>query len=806
MTTFIQDVRHSMRRLRRAPGLALTATLTLAVGIGATTIVYSVVKAVLLNSLPYPKPERLYILRESEKDMVFSVAYPNFQDWRTQSHSFDAMSGYFVDHFQYFDGEHTSLPRGARVSASFFPMLGAQPELGRVFGAPEDQPGAAPVVVLSHSFWLNQMHADPNVLGRTVTLSGKPYTVTGVMSPRFRFFYSRSPDFYLPLGALAGDSHFNSRTAHGSMQVLARLRDGVTESTARAEMEAVAKRVAAENPATNGGHGVYFIHLVTAFASDYRPTLWMLMAAVLLVLLVAAANVSNLLLTQGTERAREYAIRSALGASGGRILRESLIDTLCLSLAGGAAGVALAYALLPQVLRLAPQTIPRLNETAIGLPVLGFALGLSALVAAFCGAVPAWSGARVAPELALRAQTSMMATSRGRQLLRSALLVGGVAVTVVLTAGSGLLIQSLRSALASNPGFEPDHLLTLDIVLEGDKYKDPAASRGFFSSAEERLRALPGVKSVGVVGCPPATGECGDYFYSIPGQTVPDTERLPVALFNFADGDYFGTAGVHIVSGRAFQPTDTVDSPQVVVVNQTLARQWWPNGDAVGHTIHYGGRGEKGVLLQIVGVMNDVKQYGLDTDPDPEFFFAASQRANAGMVLMARTEADPLALRSAAEAAVQTVDKEVPIRIHTMDELLNDSLHERRFMTVLLSSFTGVALFLAALGIFGLAAYAVSSRKPEIGLRMALGARPNTVQRWISALMLRRVALGCAIGVAASVFALRLMRSLLYGVSPLNPAALAAACAVLLAIATLATWLPARRAAAIDPMQTLRSE
>ncbi len=804
MPGLFQDLRHSLRRLAKSPGFTLTAVLTLTLGIGATTLVYSVIQAVLLNSLPFPHADHLLILAEEEKGDDFSVAWPNFEDWRTQSQSFDGMAGYTLEHFQYFDGTHTILPRGARVSAAFFPILQVQAQAGRPIAEAEDQPGGPPVVVLGHDFWMNQLHGSATAVGSSLNLSGQPYTVIGIMPAEFRFFYGKPVDFYLPLGPQAAEPGFNSRTAHGSIRVLARLRPGVTELAARTEMEGIAARLAAQYPASNAGHSVLIDKLTDHYFANIRPVLWLLLAAVLLVLLVACANVSNLLLAQGADRIREYAIRRAVGAGRYRIFQQSLVESLCLALIGAGCGILSAYLGLPLLLRLAPSGIPRLSETEVRLPVLLFALGLSVLVAAFCAVLPALAGSRIGPEQALKTSTAL--ATRGRQLVRTSLLVAGVAVTVVLTAGTGLLLRSLRHALSAEPGFEPAHLLSLDIVLSDARYKSPTAAAAFFAAAAEKIRAVPGVKVVGSVMCPPMAGDCWDYFYSIPGRMSPSQSDLPVSLFNVADADYFRAAGISMLRGRAFAPSDTSESPHVAIVNRAFADKWWPIGDAVGHSVRYGGRGEAGDLLEIVGIVEDVKQFGLDSQPEPEVFFPATQLPRESMVLMVRAAADPLALANAAEAAVHTIDAQVPVRVHPMSAMVSDSLRQRKFLALLLSVFAGIALFLAGLGIFGVAAYFVVSRKAEMGLRVALGARPQQLGRWVTAQVTRSAALGCIIGVVGSVALLRIIRSLLYLVSPLDPLVLGGTCALLILIALLAAWLPAHRAASVDPMEALREE
>jgi len=803
----IQDLRYALRRLRNSPGFTATAVLTLALGMGATTAMYSVIQAVLLNSLPIPDAERLYIVRESTKNSPMSVAWPNFETWRDQQHSFEPLAAYSGFGVQFFDGAHTSLAGGLEVSADFFSVARARPLLGRFFGEAEDKPGAPAVAIVGYKFWQSALHGDASVVGSAINLNGKLYAVIGVTPPGFHFWLSQPEAVYLPIGREAADPQFNSRTAHGSMQVLARLLPGVTERVGREDLENIAARLAAEYPATNGGHSVHLYNFNDWYLKETAPALLILMAAVGIVLLVGCANVSNLLITRGADRTREFAIRSALGAGGYRIFQQAVLESVWLALLAGVCGVLIAYLSLPVLVRLGPGSIPRLNETAIRWPVLGFSFAVTALVALVCGALPGWATLQVAPEQALRSYSTSSYAGKGRQLVRSSLLVAGVAVTLVLSAAAGLMLESLRRTLAVDPGFRPDHLLNLDVTFSADKYKTQAATEAFLTSAEANVAALPGVKDVGTVCSAPLTNECGDWFYTIPGRNSPDDAVLPHFYFNVADGSYFRAAGIRLISGRSFLSTDTADSPHVVVVNKTLANEWWPAGSAVGRAIRVGGRGEPGDLSQIVGVVEDVSQQdGLDIQVEPEIFFPLSQHHSRHMAILVRTAGNPDSLASAAQNALEKLDKQVPVRIHPMSYYLAQSLRQRQFLTLLLSIFAGLAIFLAALGIFGMAAYAVASRKAEIAVRIALGAQAYSVKRWISLQIVRRVALGCVTGLIGSYLSVRLVRNLLYDVSPTDPVVLSGTCALLILVALIAAWIPARRAASIDPMQTLRAE
>lgn len=805
--SLIQDLRYSLRRLAKSPGFTVTAVLTLALGMGATTAMYSVIHAVLLNSLPIPDSDKLYIVRESTKSGPMSVAWPNFEDWRAQAHSFEPLAAYSGMGFQLFDGAHTALTGGLEVSANFFSVTRAHPLLGRFFTEAEDKPGAAAVAVVGYRFWQSELHGDPKIIGSTIDLNDKLYTVIGVTPPEFHFWLNHPEGVYVAIGAEAADPHFNNRTAHGSMQVLARPLPGVSETTARTELENIAARLAAQYPATNGGHTVRLYRVDQWYLEDIAPALWLLMAAVAIVLLVGCANVSNLLLTRGADREREYAIRSALGASGYRVFQQSVVESLWLALMAGVCGVLIAYLSLPILVRLGPATIPRLDETSIHWSVLGFSFALTFLVALVCGAFPGWATLRIAPEQALRSHSSSSYAGKGRQLVRSFLLVAGVAVTVILSTATGLMLQSLRKTLAVDPGFRPDHLLSADVVLTGKRYSSPASGLSLFTSAEDKLRALPGILDVGAVCAAPLENECGDFWYSIPGRTDPKDASLPESYINVADNTYFQAAGIRLISGRTFLNTDNAASPHVAIINEAFARKWWPAGDAVGHMVRLGGRGEAGDLLQIVGIVDNVKQQsGLDADVDPEIFFPLRQHQSHRMTLLIRTVSSPESMTGATENAIGSIDREVSVRVHPTSYYLAQSLRQRKFLTFLLSIFAGLAIFLAAMGVFGVAAYAVASRKAEIAVRLALGAPPQNVKRWITMQIARRVVLGCAIGLLGALLCARVVRDLLYGVSATDPVVLGATCAALIVVALLATWIPARRAAAIDPMQTLRTE
>lgn len=801
----LQDVRYGLRSLRKSPGFTAVALLTLALGIGANTAIFSVMRAVVLRPLPYPDPGRLVIIREQDTHgNGFSVTWPDFVDWRDQSRSFAAMAAYSPARLLLTGVERPTLLNAAHVSASYFPLLGVKAELGRTFAKAEDSAGAGFVTVLSDALWRSAFGADPGIVGRTVVLSGSAYAVIGVAEP----YLSRGGpvDAYLPAGLRAGDPSFNNRAAHGSMHVLARLGPGTSFSGARASLDTIMARLEKQFPASNAGHRAYMVPLTDAMTSELRRVFYVLLAAVGLVLLIACVNVANLLLARAADRRKEIAVRASLGASRGRIARQMMTESLLLAIAGGVAGVACGAALLGPLMHAAPQQIPRLDTVRVDPGVLAFSLAISLATGVLFGLAPALQVMRSDVNGALKEGGRSITGSRSRHRLRAALLVAEVMFATVLLTASMLLLRSLGAALAVDPGFRAGHLAALDVTLLGSKYEPLAAGHQFLAEASRELKAIPGVEAVGAAACPPLQKDCGDYWYEVPGRTHFTAGNADGSLFNSVGSGYFAAIGATMLQGREFNSSDRTGAPPVAIINETLARKWWPRDSPVGWQIKYGGPGEKGPLYEIVGVVRDVNREGLDAPPEPEVFLAASQARVGRLAFLVRSSLPPLEVVSLARQVLHRLDKDLPVRTAVVTQTMARSLAERKFTTALLAAFGALALALAGIGIFGVIAYQAAQQPHEIGIRKALGARTSDIVGMYSRRGAVLVMAGTALGVLCSLASSRLLATMLFGVKPWDGLTLAATPAILAALGLTAGYLPVRRAARLDAMTALRQE
>jgi putative ABC transport system permease protein len=801
-----QDIRYAARLLRKNPAFTAVAVATLALGIGANTAIFSVTNAVLLRSLPFLDPDHLVILEESQgRGGGISVTWPNFLDWREQSRSFEAMAAMDTASFDLSGIDRPTTLRGAKVSAPFFSLIGAKPALGRIFTEADDKPGAAPVVVLGHSVWLNQFGSDAAIIGKPLLLSGARYEVVGVLAPGVEYF-SKPMDVYVPVGLSASNPAWMDRSRHFSLRVLARLRPGVSVAAARAEMATISKRLELAYPKTNTGLGTAITSVNDRRLGDLRPALYTLLAAVGLVLLIACANVTNLMLTRQASRQREIAIRAAMGAGRRRVLRQLLTESVLLSIFGGAAGLLLAYWGIPALIQLAPQDIPRLAETRVDSGVILFTFGASVLAGILFGIGPALQASKLDLSGALKESGRGSMSGPARQRLRSGLFVAEVALALVLVIGAGLLIRSLLEAVGVKPGFNPSNVMSVRVALLNPKYRQDELRQAFFQNALERLRAMPGVRAAGAVYCPPLGGDCGDYFYFPADRPAPGPADTPLSLFNVAAPGYFRAMEIPLIEGRDFTDADTKGSTAVIIINQSLARLWWPRSSPLGKQIRYGKAEERGQAYEIVGVVGDVKQMGLDEEQMPEIFMPAAQSSNAAQVLMVRAFADPSGLASAAEREILAIDKEASVRVQTMNQFIAETLARRKFSTLLLAIFGGAALLLALIGVYGVTAYGVSQRTHEIGIRKALGAQASDVLFMVVRQGLLLTLAGIGIGLAGAFAVTRLMQSLLFGVRAVDPLTFAVVPVLVAGVAILAAYLPARRAAKVDPMIALRYE
>ncbi|HLJ46051.1 MAG TPA: ABC transporter permease [Bryobacteraceae bacterium] len=793
----LQDARYCLRCVRKSPASSLILILTLALGIGANTAIFSVVNSVLLNPLPYPDSERLVWLGESfPKGSGIAVTWVNYKDWLADNRTFETMSAYDFPGVTVTGHGEPVLVRAGRVTSEFFPLLGVRPLFGRLPNADDDKPGAPLVTVLAYDFWRNNFSSERKLVGSTLAINGKAFEVIGVAAPHFQFY--GKADLYIPAGPVFGTIH--NRAQHGSLHVLGRLRPGVTLADARKDLDGIMQRLAVTDPGPESTHRSAAIFLNDIMSSGIRPTLLVLMGAACLVLLIACANVANLLLARGSVRIQEISIRVALGAAANRIARQLLTESLVLVGVGGLAGVALAYWGLRMLVASRPPGLARVAAATLDSRVLLFALAVTLFTGLIAGVGPAFHAVRRRGPNGLNQGSRSSTDRRSRQLFRNALVSAEIAITLALAFAAGLLIRSLAAAQNRDPGFRPDHLLALELSLPPTLYAGDDAIRAFYSNLEQELRALPGVSEVGLVSCRPAGGDCGDWFYSVPGKPVPAKGDEPLALFDSADSDYFRSVGTPLLQGRPFTSRDVAKGVQVAIVNEKLARTWWPNRTAVGTQIKVGGPYRDGAVLEIVGVVGNVSQLGLDTEVAPHVFTPTTQVIGSSMAVMIRTQPDPELLIPAVRARVHAIDRDLPIRsLRSSESLLAESLDRRRFGARLLALFAALAIVLAAVGAYGVLSCWVASRETEIAVRMAIGATRSSVLSLIGSHAARLAAWGAGVGLIGAWAASRYLAHLVFGVSPQSATVASLAIGVVAIVTTAATIVPAWRAARVDP-------
>jgi putative ABC transport system permease protein len=804
MQTLWQDLRYGARMLLQKPGFTLIAVITLALGIGANAAIFSVVNGVLLRPLPFKDPDRLMLIRETKLPQFpeFSVSPGNFLDWRKQNTVFERLVAFNGVSFNMIGAGDPEQIRGMKVTDGFFAMLGAQPLLGRDFLPEEDQPGRDNVVILNYGLWQRRFGGDPKILNQTLTLSGQSYTVIGVMPATFRFG-GPDLDLWKPMAFTAQEAQI-----HGGhwLGAIGRLKPGATENHARAEMITIAGRLAAQYPDANTGWSVKLMPLLEYTVRSVKPALIVLLCAVAFVLLIACANVANLLLARAAGRQKEIAIRTAVGAGRARIIRQLLTESGLLALLGGAAGLALAKWGMDLLLKLAPQGLPRMNDVSLDGRALAFTAVVTLLTGVIFGLVPALQSSK--PNL----NETMNDTGRGstegrqRQLVRSALVVLEVASALVLLVGAGLFIKSFWRLQQVDPGFNPDNTLTLTVSLPRTKYPEDTQRIAFFQQLLENVGALPGVQAAGATNPLPLTGDTVLAFV-VQGRPALPPGAGQSTNFYAASADYFKALGIPLRRGRLFTERDVRDSPHVAVINETMARKIFPDEDPIGKRITFDGGGKNPDWYEIVGIVGDVKQYGLDQATPMQTYEPYTQQTYSSMTLVARTAGDPAKLTAAIRNAVLQLDKEQPIaNIRTLDEILSTSVAQQRFSTLLLGIFAAVAMLLAAVGIYGVLSYAVTQRTHEIGIRVALGAARSDVLRLVVGAGMRLTLLGVGAGLAAAFALTRLMSTLLFDVSATDPMTFGLIALLIVTVALLACWVPARRATKVDPMVALRIE
>jgi predicted permease len=826
METLLHDLRHASRILRRSPGFTAISVLTLALAIGATTAIFSVVYGVLLRPLPYNDPDRIVAIHEVNTRGTWSrLADPNFDDFRDQNRSFQAIAKYTAYVMSVSGGAQPTRTMVASVSPDLLNVFLAQPIIGRDFTSADARKGAAPVALISSGYWKQQLAASADLSQLHLKIDNQIFAVIGVLPDGFQF--PTATEVYISAD-LEGENP--SRTSH-NYDAVARLRNGVTSQQANAEISAIARRIR-DNSTEKGDYlltDAAVLPLQASMTSKTRPTLLILLGAVGFLLLVACANVANLLLAQASVRQRELAVRSALGAARGRLIQQFLNEALLLSLIAGALGVLGAYSGVSGLIALAPQDLPRLDSISMNVPVLVFAFLLSTAVAAGLGvftAVRATSGdVREALSEGGRSQSG---SQRSQRLCR-AIVAAQVAITLVLVIGAGLLGRSLQKVLEVDPGFRVDHIVTMDVSLPWANWTDMKAKANqaaFFSNLIDRLKQIPGVHKVGATSGLPMTGGLPDGMFllmtqeEVPKVSLEDREafgrtfdplfqqkeRLGTADFGVVTDGYFQTLGIPLLRGRLFDDRDTTDAPHVAVISESLARSRWPGQDPIGHRIEFGNMDGDPRLLTVIGIVGDVHDYGLDAPPRPTVYVDLFQRPRSAITLTMLTDADTQLVTTSARNIMQQLNPEIPPTFRTFAEVYSASLGSRRFNLILTAFFGIVALLLATAGVFGVMAYSVSRRTREIGVRVALGARSRDVLAMILNQGMRTIMIGIAIGLAGSLALTRTLSSLLFGVTATDPLTFAAVIALLIGTALLACYIPARRAAKVDPMVALRYE
>jgi putative ABC transport system permease protein len=806
---FVQDVRYGLRMLRKNPGFTAVAVLTLALGIGANTAIFSFVYGVLLQPLPYRNASRLVVLNETNPKVgTVSVAYPNFLDWRAQSHAFSQMAAVRGVGFSLAGITQPENISGDAVSPNFLSMLGVRLFLGRDFDPSEEKSGTAPVVLLSYALWQSHLGADPNAVGRTVTLDGRSFTIAGVLPPNFRSV--DKTDVLEPIGVWAtGNADATERGARGDLVVIGRLAPGVKLAQARAEMDGIATRLASEYPLANDQCGVSLQPIREVFVGDMRPAIFVLFGAVMFVLLIACANVANLFLVRGASRTKEIALRMAFGANRGRIVRQMLTESFVLALLGGAIGIALAIGGIRGMSGLIPADM--LSGAPINLngPVLLFAAGVIVLAAFVFGLAPAMHSTR--PDVQSELKEGARTASAGKQQnkLRAALAIAEVSLALVLMAGAGLMMKSLYRLLSVNPGFRTDRVLTLEMDLRTQQYATHPAIHNFWQQVLDRVGTLPGVESAAVGTVVPFTGNHNRGDVTIEGMPQPRPGSWPHPDYHIVSPGYVTTLRIPLLRGRTFTDADNENAPLVGMINTKLAREFFASQDPVGKRFMFGHPSVKNPpkWITIVGVVGDTKLYGLANPARLEVYLPFRQETASDMNLLVKSAVDPAALISSIRGAVASIDKDQPIfAISTMNQLRSDSTSARRITLVLLGAFSGLALVLATIGIYGVISYSVAQRTHEIGIRMALGAQHWGVLRMVLGQGGKIALAGIAIGLVAALGLTRLMSSLLFSVNAGDPATFAAVALLLALVALLACYIPARRAMRVDPMVALRHE
>ncbi|HZE57130.1 MAG TPA: ABC transporter permease [Chthoniobacterales bacterium] len=806
----MNDLRFALRQLRKTPGFTFIAVLTLALGIGANTAIFSVIYAVLLQPLPYPQGDRIVILTETDTNQPqISVAYPDYVDWKRDNTVFEniAVSRRESYNLSGLEGRAPEQVSGGLVTGNFFKVIGLQPQIGRVFTEEEDRVGGPALCVISDKLWQRVWNRDPSVLGKSINLGNQPFTIIGVMPPQM--FSPRTVEVWFPLTRRTGDAMWQSRDNHPGLFGWARLKDGVTIDKALAQMKEIAARLSTQYPKSNTGVSVTIQTLLENQVGDYRDSLRLLLGAVALVLVIACANLANLLAARGAARAREFAVRAAVGASRWQIIRQLLIESLVLALFGGLLGLCLAAWGRDLLVALAPPGVPRFQDIALSGWVLVFSVGLSLVTSILFGLWPAWHSSRADIQLALKSGGHGSSEAPGARRSRDLLVIAEVALTLILLSSAGLILKSFANARNVGLGFDPHLLLSARVDLPEPTYSEPKKLMNFHQGLIEKLAVLPGVENAALAANPPLMAGWQTSFLP-EGMPEPEPGKMPSTQMTVVTDGYFQTMKTPLLRGRAFDTRDTKEAPPVIIIDQLTADRYFPGEEAVGKRIgmYVGGEPDQRLYRTIIGVVPHVKIYGFEeTVVLPQAYLSMRQQPQTGLVVLLRTTLSPKSLEKPVREIVASLDPAQPaFEFKTMQERVEETWATPRLMSFLLVCFAVLALTLAIVGLYGVMAYNGLRRMREIGVRLALGAMPSQIRLMMLGQGMRLLVAGLIIGFVGAVASSRVIRSVLFGVSANDPIIYATVTLVLIAAAIVACWLPARKASRVNPMVTLRAE
>jgi putative ABC transport system permease protein len=807
LETLWRDIRFGVRSLRKSPGFTAVAVLTLALGIGANSAIFSVIDAVILRPLPYRQPEQLVTLFESkspnDQPSRFAVSPGDFLDWRSQSKVFDQIGAVMFPGYNLTGTDRPERLAGANVSAEMLHLVGLQPFLGRGIESADDRPGAVPVVMISHSLWLRRFSGDPNILGKSIRMGTVSYSVIGILPPDLQFPVPNL-DVWVPLEQAISANDMRFRSAQ-YLDVFARLKSGITLDQAREDVNRIAASLKRAYPNTTSGAGAVILPMQDDLVADIRPGLLILMVATGFVLLIACANVANLMLVRAAGRQKEMSVRLALGAGKYRLARQMLTESLLLAITGGGAGLLVANWARQALLALRPASLPLYNGIGTDARVLLFTLGISLATGIFFGLVPALRVAHSDLNIALRAASRAVTSSAGAHRLRNIFVAAEIAVSLVLLIGAGLLIRSFLDLRGNNLGFRMDHTVTARISIPPDKYTEGPQVVGFYDRLMQSVRKVPGVEAAGMVSALPLGGRFSDAALDIVGRPPSAGPAMNAALIRYADGQYFGVLGINMLRGRGIEDRDGPNSQRVAVISESMARRFWPQGNPVGeHLKIYMGIDQR--PWEVVGVVNDVR-FAIASEPEPTIYLPYGQYPYRFMVLTVRTHTDPKTMIESIGGAARAIDPDQPLsQIRTLNELMVRVLVPWRFSMTLFGAFAALALVLAAAGIYGVISYTVGQRTREIGIRMTLGARRGDVLRMILRQGMGVVLEGIAVGLVVAFYLTRFMVTQLYGVRPTDAVTFVTIPVILTVVALAASYIPARRATKVDPIIALRYE